>query len=119
MIPRPVESVNDKSSEPELGGNIRKLARASVSVCQAEGEDAQMSAENLGTMLREVSKVSIEDIDRLISELQALRRKLQTDCDRIEHDIRQHAALSERATKMTKIIFRIDGNLRATAHPSA
>jgi hypothetical protein len=64
-----------------------------------------MSAGDLAAMLRETSRVSIEEIDRLIVELQTLRRKLQTDGGRIERDIVQHAALSEQATKLTKIVF--------------
>jgi hypothetical protein len=64
-----------------------------------------MSAGDLAAMLRETSRVSIEEIDRLIVELQTLRRKLQTEGDRIERDIVQHAALSEQATKLTKIVF--------------
>jgi hypothetical protein len=35
------------------------------------------------------------EIDHLIIELQTLRRKLQTDGERIERDIEQHAALNE------------------------
>jgi len=105
MVSRSRESVTAKSSETEVEGNIRKLARASAAVWQAESEDAQMSAGSLGTMLGEVSKASMEEIDHLISELETLRRKLQTDGDRIERDIKQHAALSEQATRLTKIVF--------------
>ena len=99
------ESAKDKSSKPKVAGNLRKLARAGTSVWQAEGEDAQMSAGNLGTMLLEVSKVSMDEIDHLIAELQTLRGKLQTDCDRIERDIMEYATLSEQATQLTKIVF--------------
>jgi hypothetical protein len=99
------EAAKDKSSKPKLAGNLRKLARAGSSVWQAESEDAQTSAVNLGTMLHEVSKVSMDEIDHLIAELQTLRGKLQTDGDRIERDIMDYAALSEQATQLTKIVF--------------
>jgi hypothetical protein len=105
MSSRPLESVKEKSSEPELEGNIRKLARASASVWQAESENAKTSTENLGTLVREVSKVSIDEIDHLIVELQTLRRKLQTDGERIERDITEYATLSAQATQLTKIVF--------------
>ena len=88
MTSRSLESVKEKSSESELEGNIRKLTRASASVWQAESEDAQMSAGNLGTLLREVSKASMDEIDRLIIELQTLRRKLQTDGERMNATLR-------------------------------
>jgi hypothetical protein len=102
MSSRPLESVKEKSSEPELEGNIRKPARASASVWQAETEE---SAGNLGTLMREVSKVSMDEIDHLIIELQTLRRKLQTDGERIERDITEYATLSAQATQLTKIVF--------------
>ena len=89
MVSRSRESVKDKPTEPELEGNIRKPTSASVAVWQAESQDAQVSAGGLGAMLGEVSKVSMEEIDQLISELETLRRKLQNDGDRIERDIRQ------------------------------
>ena len=105
MTSRSLESVKDKPSEPELEGNIRKLTRGSVSVWQTKSEDAQMSSGSLGTLLREVSKESMDEIDRLITELQTLRRKLQTDGERIERDIADYATLSAQATQLTKIVF--------------
>jgi hypothetical protein len=62
MTSRSLESVKEKSSQPEPL-NIRKLARASASVwtrasataLQAESEDAQTSAGNLGAMLRDAT----------------------------------------------------------------
>ena len=60
--------------------------------------------ENLGNLLRQVSKTSLSEIDNLISELQTLRRKLQTDGDRIERDIAKHAELSQQVIQLTTII---------------
>jgi len=97
--------VKETSSKSKPTGNIRKLAGAGASVWQAESEDTQMSAENLGAMLRGVSKTSMEEIDQLIIELQTLLRKLRTDGDRIERDIMEYATLSEQATQLTKIVF--------------
>ena len=93
------------SQEELLEGNMRKLTRASASDWQAESEDAQTSSGNLRTLLREVSRVSMDEIDRLIIELQTLRRKLQTDGERIERDITEHTTLSAQATQLTKIVF--------------
>jgi hypothetical protein len=69
---------------------------------QAAGSsDGEMSAEHLGTLLRQVSKNSIGEIDSLIAEL----KKLQTDGDRIQRDIAEHAELSQQVIQLTKIIF--------------
>jgi hypothetical protein len=106
MISDSLLSIEDKSSEPKLKGNIRTAVWAGASGRETvESENTQMSPGDLAATLREVSRVSIDEIDQLIAELQTLRRKLQTDGERIERDIRQHAELSEQATHLTKIIF--------------
>ena len=44
------------------------------------------------------------EIDNLISELQTLRRKLQTDGDRIQREITEYAELSQQVMRLTTII---------------
>jgi hypothetical protein len=77
-------SAEEKSSQLEAGAHIRKLARAGSTFQQTEGDDGE----------RRVSKTSMDEIDSLIAELQTLRRKLQSDGDRIQRDITKHAELS-------------------------
>jgi hypothetical protein len=55
-------------------------------------------------LLRQASKTSTGEIDNLISELQTLRRKLQTDGDRIQRDIAKFAELSQQVMQLTTII---------------
>ena len=71
---------------------------------QTESSDGEMSGEELGNLLRQVSKTSVGEIDGLLGELQTLRRKLQTDGDRIQRDIAEHAELSQQVMQLTKII---------------
>ena len=71
---------------------------------QTESSDGEMSGEHLGTLLRQVSNTSIGEIDSLISELQTLRRKLRTDGERIQRDIRDYAELSQQVMQLTTII---------------
>ena len=70
---------------------------------QTESNDGEMSGEHLGTLLRQVSKTSIGEIDGLIVELRTLHKKLQTDGERIQRDIAEHAELSQRVMQLTKI----------------
>jgi hypothetical protein len=108
MTSRSLISVKDKPSEPELEGNIRTAVWDSAAARKAvEGEDDQMSPGDLAATLREISRVSIDEVDLLIHELQTLRRKLQTERDRIERDITEYATLSSQASQITKIV--IDG----------
>ncbi len=91
----------DRSSEPEVGGQIREPAPAHR---QTKSGDGELSGENLGNLLRRVSKTSISEVDNLIGELQTLRRKLQTDGDRIQRDISEYAELSQQVMQLTTII---------------
>ena len=108
MVSQSLVSVNDKSSEPEIEGNIRTLVWDSASARKAvEGEDVEMSPAELTASVREVSRVSIEEVDRLISELQTLRRTLKTNGERIERDSAEYTTLSSQASQITNIV--IDG----------
>src|SRR5215472_9155122 len=71
---------------------------------QTESSDGEMSGEHLGTLLRQISKTSIGEIDSLIVELRTLHKKLQTDGDRIQRDIAEHVELSQQVLQLTKII---------------
>ena len=63
-----------------------------------------MSGEHLDTLLRQVSKTSIGEVDSLIAELKILHQKLHSDGDRIQRDIAEHAELSHQVMQLTKII---------------
>jgi hypothetical protein len=82
---------------------------------QTESSDGEMSGEKLGTLLRQVSKTSIDEVDSLIVELKTLHKKLQTDGDRIQRDIAEHAELSQQVMQLTKIIFDSVKKLRGRA----
>ena len=70
----------------------------------AESDDGQMSGENLSELLGRVSKTSTVEVDNLIGEFEELRRRLQTDGDRIEREIEEYNALSQQVMQLTKII---------------
>ena len=72
MVSGSLVSAKNKSSEPELEGNIRKLASANIAAWQAESEDSQMSTGNLGMMLGEVSKASTASTSTVPDALQRL-----------------------------------------------
>ncbi len=103
-IAEPLVYAEDKSSELEAGAHSHKLARAGPAFRQIESGDGELAAENLGNLLRQVSRTSMGEIDNLISELQTLRKKLQTDGERIQRDIAKHAELSQQVMQLTTII---------------
>jgi hypothetical protein len=82
-----------------------------IELPQTESSDGEMPGQHLGTLLRRVSNTSIGEIDNLISELQTLRGKLETDGERIERDIAKYAELSQQVMQLTTIISESVGKL--------
>ena len=75
-----------------------------IELRQTENGDGEGSAEHLSTLLRQVSKASMGEIESLIVELKTLHKKLQTEGDRIQCDIAEHAELSRQVMQLTNII---------------
>ena len=97
-------SVEDNSFESEIARTIPKLPRTGAAFRRTESGDGEPSAENLGNLLRQVSRVSMGEIDSLVRELQTLRRKVQTEGERIERDIAKYAELNQQVMQLTTII---------------
>jgi hypothetical protein len=94
----------DQSLEKDVGGNIRALTRASGGVHHSEAGNGEISGENLGTLLRQVSEVSTREIQSLIDELHGLRQKLESRGEHIQSDITSYAELSQGVMQLTTII---------------
>jgi hypothetical protein len=75
-----------------------------IELQQTENGDGERSGEHLGNLLRRVSRASMGEIESLIFELKTVHKKLQTDGDRIQRDIAEHADLSQQVMQLTKII---------------
>jgi hypothetical protein len=93
-----------KSSELDFSGKIHELARGRTGFRQDENSDGEMSANDLGNMVRSVSEVSRREIGNLVDELQTLDKKLQTDGDLIRRYIEEYAGLSQQVIQLTTII---------------
>jgi DNA anti-recombination protein RmuC len=101
---RPLGSAEiEKSAEVEVGGDIQELP-SGTRTAQARANDAEISVDNLTGLLRQVSERATREIENLVGELQALRKKLDSDRDRIQRGIDQHAALSQQVMQLTNII---------------
>jgi hypothetical protein len=97
-------SAEDNSLESEIVPTVPTVPRAGAAFRRTENGDREPSAESLGNPLHQLSRLSMGEIDSLISELQTLRRKLQTDGDRIEWDIAKYAELNQQVMQLTTII---------------
>jgi hypothetical protein len=110
----------DKSLESAVEGEIREFVRRDVAQQRRTPEaESEAVANNIGSLLQRVAGSSVQEIDRLITELQTLRELLQSEGLRVQREITEYAHLSQSAMQSTKIIaeslsnWKHDGTLRA------
>jgi hypothetical protein len=95
----------DDKVESQVEGEIREFVRRDVATLRRPPEsDSEMVATNIGSLLQRVAGTSVQEIDRLIGELQTLRDMLQTEGARVQREIVEYATLSQAAMQSTKII---------------
>jgi hypothetical protein len=99
------DPADPNQTESAVEGEIREFVRRDVSTLRRTPEaDSEMVASNIGSLLQRVAGTSVQEIDRLISELQSLRELLQAESSRVQNEITQYAHLSQSAMQSTKII---------------
>jgi hypothetical protein len=95
----------DKSADIGMEGEIREFVRRDVATLRRPPEsDSEMVASNIGSLLQRVAGTSVQEIDRLIGELQTLREMLHNEGARVQREIVEYATLSQAAMQSTKII---------------
>jgi hypothetical protein len=95
----------DTTAERSVEGEIREFVRRdSASLRRAPDTDGEMVASNIGTLLQRVAGSSVQEIDRLIAELQTLRNLLHSESVRVQREITEYAHLSHSAMQSTRII---------------
>ncbi len=95
----------EKSVESEVEGEIREFVRRDVATLRRHPEnDSEIVAGNINTLLQRVAGTSIQEIDKLITELQTLRDRLSSEAARVQREIVEYATLSQAAMQSTKII---------------
>jgi gas vesicle protein len=80
-------------------------------------EELSMQAETdkeIALLVKKVGATSIEEIERLMAELQETRSYLQSEGERIEREVARYTNLTQTASVTTKIIFDAVSQL----HPS-
>src|SRR5947208_17167266 len=94
----------DQPTEVPVEGEIREFVRRDgASLRRTPENDSEMVANNISTLLQRVAGTSVQEIDRLISELQTLRDLLHTEGTRVQREIAEYAQLSQSAMQSTKI----------------
>ena len=95
----------ETSAETEVEGEIREFVRRDVVGVRRQPEsDSELVANNINQLLQRVAGTSVQEIDKLITELQTLRDTLQSEAARVQREIVEYATLSQAALQSTKII---------------
>lgn len=95
----------ETSVETEVEGEIREFVRRDVATLRRHSDsDSEIVASNINSLLQRVAGTSVQEIDKLIAELQTLRDRLTSEAARVQREIVEYATLSQAAMQSTKII---------------
>jgi hypothetical protein len=99
----------DQAAANAFEGEIREFVRRDVAFLRRQRNEGdatgdQPVAENLNALIRRVSGASMEEIDRVINELQTVRDMLHKEGDRVSREIAGYASLSHAAMTAMKVI---------------
>jgi len=87
-------------------GEIREFIRRDVSLRRRPPSEAgsETGVENASNLIDRVSGASIEEIDRVIAELQGMREMIRGEGERVRRELTGYAGLSQSAINSMKII---------------
>jgi hypothetical protein len=98
-----------RSESAGFEGEIREFVRRDVApthrmppATQMAGRDTQ--AEQVNALVARVANASMEEIDRVILELQGVREMLRAEGERVTRDIAGYASLSHAALTSMRVI---------------
>jgi hypothetical protein len=93
-------------AETEVEGGLRELVRRDVVTDlrrQSENE-SEMVASSVNSVLQRATTTSVQEIDKLITELQTLSDTLHSERARVQREIVQYSTLTRATLESTKII---------------
>jgi len=96
---------SDQPLDTEVDKEIREFVRREVVTTPGRQPDNESEvASNINSMLQRTTATSVQEIDKLITELQMLRDTLQSEAARVQSEIVEYATLSQAALHSTKLI---------------
>jgi hypothetical protein len=89
----------------KLEGEIREVVSRSAPASRVpQQNDNELAAGNIGSLLQHVSRTSVQEIEKLIAELQILRDTLQKEAARVQREIVGYTALIQNARRSISTI---------------
>ena len=104
----PPERLGDisQAAANAVEGEIREFVRRDVAHLRRphNGTEGDPVSDNLNSLIRRVSGASMEEIDRVILELQGVRDMLRKEGERVSREIAGYASLNHAAMTAMKVI---------------
>ena len=105
--PEKLSDIN-QAAATAVEGEIREFVRRDVAFFRRQRGEVEGGGDpvtdNLNSLIRRVSGASMEEIDRVILELQGVRDMLRNEGERISREIAGYASLSHAAMTAMKVI---------------
>lgn len=95
------------STNQGFEGEIREFIRRDVSMrrpTRSEDGGNDAGVESISNLIDRVSGASVEEIDRLVAQLQSMREMLHREGERVRRELTGYAGLSQSAMTSMKII---------------
>ena len=96
----------DQAAVNEFESEMREFLRRDLSLLHQQVSEAGSAptADSLDALIRRIAGASIEEIDRVIHELQEVRNLLCNERERLSHEITRYASLSRMSVTAMKSI---------------
>jgi hypothetical protein len=98
----------DQAPATAFEGEIREFVRRDVAFARRQRGEADSgvdpAADSLNTLVRRIAGASMEEIERVILELQAVRDTLRSEGERVSREISGYANLSHASITAMKVI---------------
>jgi hypothetical protein len=106
--PQKLGDVDQAAATATFEGEIREFVRRDVTFLRRQRSGAEPAPEpvsdNLNSLIRRVSGASMDEIDRVIVELQGVRDMLRSEGERVSREIAGYASLSHASMTAMKVI---------------
>jgi hypothetical protein len=96
----------DQPVETQVEGEIREFVRREVVANPGRQPDNEphLEATNINSVLQRATAASVQEMDKLITELQVLRDRLHSEAARVQREIVEYSNLTEATLQSTKTI---------------
>jgi hypothetical protein len=103
----------------DVAEGIRDLIAAEIPSIAVPAGDAGVGLrdDKFTSLIQKIAATSVEELDRLIGELQQAKAYLQSEGERIERETAGYVQLSQTALESVKIISETVGEWRKAGHP--